>query len=44
MEGKDLQVTYGELVSRCWDDPDFKERFINDTKAVLVASSLASCG
>lgn len=40
MEGKDLQVTYGELVSRCWDDPDFKERFINDTKAVLVEAGL----
>lgn len=40
MDGKDLEITYGELVSRCWDDPDFKERFINDTKAVLVEAGL----
>lgn len=40
MDGKDLEITYGELISRCWDDPDFKERFINDTKAVLVEAGL----
>lgn len=40
MEGKDLQVTYGELMSRCWDDPEFKERFIKDTRAVFVEAGI----
>lgn len=40
MDGKDLEITYGELVSRCWDDPDFKERFINDTKAVFIEAGI----
>ena len=40
MTDKDLNVVYGELISRCWEDEDFKKRFINETAEVLKEAGL----
>ena len=40
MTEKDLIVVYGELISRCWEDEDFKKRFINETAEVLKEAGL----
>lgn len=40
MDNQEIQIAYGELVSRCWDDPEFKERFVNDTRAVFVEAGI----
>ena len=40
MTDKDLNVIYGELISRCWEDEDFKKRFINETAEVLKEAGL----
>ena len=36
MTDKNLQVLYGELISRCWEDDEFKKRFIENTAEVLT--------
>ena len=40
MTGKDLNVVYGELISRCWEDEELKKRFINETAEVLKEAGL----
>ena len=40
MTEKDLNVVYGELISRCWEDEEFKKRFINETAEVLKEAGL----
>ena len=40
MTEKDLNVVYGELISRCWEDEELKKRFINETAEVLKEAGL----
>lgn len=34
-ENKELQMLYGELIAKCWDDEAFKTRFVQEPEAVL---------
>ena len=40
MTDKNLQVLYGELISRCWEDDEFKKRFIENTAEVLKEAGI----
>ena len=40
MTEKDINVVYGELISRCWEDEELKKRFINETAEVLKEAGL----
>lgn len=35
MTEKNLQLIYGELISRCWEDHEFKKEFMQNTNEVL---------
>ena len=36
MGEKNNAVIYGEIVSKCWDDEDFKKKFVADPETVLT--------
>lgn len=40
MTERDLQLLYGELVSKCWEDEYFKKRFIEETFTVLKEAGI----
>ena len=40
MTEKNLQLIYGELISRCWEDAEFKKEFIQNTNKVLQEAGI----
>ena len=38
MTDKNNAVIYGEVVAKCWDDEDFKKKFVADPETVLAAA------
>ena len=36
MSEKNNAVIYGEIVSKCWDDADFRKKFVADPETVLA--------
>ena len=36
MTDKNNAVIYGEVIAKCWDDEDFKEKFVADPETVLA--------
>ena len=40
MEQKEKLLIYGELISRCWDDEDFKKRFLAEPNKVLEEAGI----
>lgn len=40
MTDKDLQIIYGNIISRCWEDPEYKANFIKNPKELMKEAGL----
>jgi len=36
MPDKNNAIIYGEIIAKCWDDENYKEKFLADPEAVLA--------
>lgn len=40
MEKKNSAILYGEVVAKCWEDEEYKKRFIEDPESVLIEAGI----